>query len=155
MQDAVRAAEELLRQQAAREDAQKSEEKPKTEPTEWPRVLYCMMPILSGEEGASYREYHPILREPKNSLVRQYQKLFKFEKVNLTFSDDALKAVAEMASTRKAGARGLRTILENVMLDIMYEIPSRDDIKALEITEDIIRGLCPAIEDEDKVPASG
>ena len=113
------------------------------------------LPVLAALDPLSDDDLVHILREPKNSLVRQYQKLFKFERVNLTFTDEALKAVAQMASTRRAGARGLRTILENVMLDIMYEIPSRDDIKALEITEEIIRGESTAFESEDKVPASG
>ena len=113
------------------------------------------LPVLAALDPLSEDDLVHILREPKNSLVRQYQKLFKFERVNLTFTDGALRAVAEMASTRRAGARGLRTILENVMLEIMYEIPSRDDIKNLEITEEIIRGEASAFENEDKVPASG
>ena len=113
------------------------------------------LPVLAALDPLSEADLVHILREPKNSLVRQYQKLFKFERVNLTFTDGALEAVAEMASTRRAGARGLRTILENVMLDIMYEIPSRDDIKTLEITEEIIRGEASAFDNEDKVPASG
>ena len=113
------------------------------------------LPVLAALDPLSEDDLVHILREPKNSLVRQYQKLFKFERVNLTFTDGALRAVAQMASTRRAGARGLRTILENVMLDIMYEIPSRDDIKNLEITEEIIRGEASAFDSEDKVPASG
>ena len=113
------------------------------------------LPVLAALDPLSEDDLVHILREPKNSLVRQYQKLFKFERVNLTFTDGALRAVAQMASTRRAGARGLRTILENVMLEIMYEIPSRDDIKTLEITEEIIRGEASAFDSEDKVPASG
>jgi ATP-dependent Clp protease ATP-binding subunit ClpX len=113
------------------------------------------LPVLACLNALSEEDLVHILKEPKNSLVRQYQKLFKFEKVNLTFTDEALAAVAELAVTRRAGARGLRTILENVMLDIMYEIPSRDDIKDLEITAEIIRGECSAIDAEEKVPASG
>ncbi|MCB9760945.1 MAG: ATP-dependent Clp protease ATP-binding subunit ClpX [Alphaproteobacteria bacterium] len=86
-----------------------------------------------------------ILKEPKNSLVRQYQKLFRFEKVKLTFTDESLRAIAEEAAKRKAGARGLRTIMEMVMLEIMYEVPSQDNIKEVVITEDMIR-------DPDSIP---
>src|SRR6185436_9247332 len=70
-----------------------------------------------------------ILTEPKNALVKQYQKLFEFEDVRLRFSDGALRAVARQALARKSGARGLRSILENVMLELMYDIPSRDDVE--------------------------
>ena len=81
-----------------------------------------------------------ILQEPKNSLVKQYQKLFKFEKVKLSFTDDALAAVARRAVERKTGARGLRTILESVMLDVMYEIPSQENTREVLITEDVVTG---------------
>jgi ATP-dependent Clp protease ATP-binding subunit ClpX len=79
-----------------------------------------------------------ILTEPKNALVKQYQKLFEFEDVRLRFSDGALRAVARQALSRKAGARGLRSILENVMLDLMYDIPSRDDVEECVISEEVI-----------------
>ena len=88
-----------------------------------------------------------VLTEPRNSLVKQYQKLFKFEKVKLTFTDEALRAIAEKATRRKAGARGLRTILESVMLDIMYELPSQDNIREVVITEEVItEGKPPRVE---------
>jgi ATP-dependent Clp protease ATP-binding subunit ClpX len=79
-----------------------------------------------------------ILTEPKNALVKQYQKLFEFEDVRLRFSDGALRAVARQALGRKAGARGLRSILENVMLELMYDIPSRDDVEECVISEEVI-----------------
>jgi ATP-dependent Clp protease ATP-binding subunit ClpX len=79
-----------------------------------------------------------ILVEPKNALVKQYQKLFEFEDVRLRFSDGALRAVARQALERKSGARGLRSILENVMLDLMYDIPSRDDVEECVISEEVI-----------------
>ncbi len=88
-----------------------------------------------------------ILQEPKNSLVRQYQKLFKFEKVKLTFTEGALRAMAAKAAERKTGARGLRTICESVMLDVMYEIPSQDNIREVVITEEVITsGAAPTTE---------
>lgn len=79
-----------------------------------------------------------ILTEPKNALVKQYQRLFEFEDVRLRFTEGALRAVARQALQRKAGARGLRAILENAMLDLMYEIPSRDDIEEVVVNEEVI-----------------
>jgi ATP-dependent Clp protease ATP-binding subunit ClpX len=79
-----------------------------------------------------------ILKEPKNSLVRQYQTMFELEDVELQFTDDALKRVAADAMKRNVGARGLRIILEELMLDLMYNIPSQQDIKECVITEDAV-----------------
>ena len=69
-----------------------------------------------------------ILVEPKNALVKQYQKFFQFDDVELVFTDDALEAVADEALKRGTGARGLRAILEEVLLDVMYDLPSRTDV---------------------------
>ena len=80
-----------------------------------------------------------ILTKPKNALVRQYQKLFEFEGVGLRFTDGALRAVARKATERKSGARGLRSILEVAMLDLMYDIPSRDDIEECVVNEEVIQ----------------
>ena len=79
-----------------------------------------------------------ILKEPKNALIKQYQKLFEMEKANLKFTDGALVAIAKEAIKRKTGARGLRSILENAMLDVMYDIPSQDRVKEVVINEDVI-----------------
>ena len=79
-----------------------------------------------------------ILREPKNSLVKQYTKLFELDGVGLEFSDDAVEAIADKALERKTGARGLRAIMENVMLDLMYEIPSDDSISRCVIDKEIV-----------------
>lgn len=79
-----------------------------------------------------------ILTEPKNAIVKQYQKLFALDKVELQFTPDALQAAAEAALKFKTGARGLRTIIEEILLDVMYEIPSRHDIKKCVITADTI-----------------
>jgi len=87
-----------------------------------------------------------ILCEPKNALIKQYQKLFDMENVNLKFTDGALVAVAQEALKRKTGARGLRSILENAMLDIMYDIPSQDRVREVLINEDVIfKGTQPII----------
>ncbi len=80
-----------------------------------------------------------ILTKPKNALVKQYQKLFEFEGVGLRFTDGALRAVARQAMERKSGARGLRSILEVAMLDLMYDIPSRDDVEECVINEEVIQ----------------
>jgi len=79
-----------------------------------------------------------ILVKPRNALTKQYQRLFDFEKVKLTFTPQALKAIAHEAIKKKAGARGLRAILENLMLDIMYEIPSKENVEEIIINEEVI-----------------
>lgn len=79
-----------------------------------------------------------ILTEPKNALIKQYQKLLSFDNVRLRFTDTAIRAIAKKATERKTGARGLRAILEEIMLDVMYEIPSQKDIKECLINEDTI-----------------
>ena len=81
-----------------------------------------------------------ILTEPRSSLTKQYEKLFEMDGVKLTFTQEALDAVASLALERNTGARGLRSILEKAMTDIMYEVPSRDDILSVEITSECIRG---------------
>lgn len=86
-----------------------------------------------------------ILTEPRNALIKQYQKLMSFDKVKLKFTDTALVAIAKKAHSQKTGARGLRAILEEVMLDVMYDIPSHPDIKEVILTEDVILGKSEAI----------
>src|SRR6266508_2485838 len=80
-----------------------------------------------------------ILREPKNSLVKQYQTMLEFENVQLRFTDDAIEAIAEEALARNVGARGLKIIIEDLMLDVMYQIPSDDDIEECVITRDVVK----------------
>jgi ATP-dependent Clp protease ATP-binding subunit ClpX len=96
------------------------------------------LPVIATLTELNEEALVDILTEPKNALVKQYQKLFEFEDVRLRFSDGALRAVARQALTRKSGARGLRSILENVMLDLMYDIPSRDDVEECVISEEVI-----------------
>jgi len=79
-----------------------------------------------------------ILVRPKNAITRQYQRLFEFENVRLKFTDDALKAIAREALARKVGARGLRMILEELMLDLMYYLPSQKRIKDFEMTREMV-----------------
>ncbi len=76
-----------------------------------------------------------ILVEPKNALVKQFQKFFEMDGVELEFTEEALRAIARKAMDRKTGARGLRSIIESLLLDIMYELPSRDDVQKCVITK--------------------
>jgi ATP-dependent Clp protease ATP-binding subunit ClpX len=96
------------------------------------------LPVIATLSELDERALVDILTEPKNALVKQYQKLFEFEDVRLRFSDGALRAVARQALARKSGARGLRSILENVMLELMYDLPSRDDVEECVINEEVI-----------------
>ena len=81
-----------------------------------------------------------ILQEPKNALVKQYQKLFQMDNVELSFEQDAIEAIADKALERKTGARGLRSIMESVMMDTMYEIPSDDTIEECVVTKAAVDG---------------
>jgi ATP-dependent Clp protease ATP-binding subunit ClpX len=101
------------------------------------------LPVIASLDPLSADDLVQVLTEPRNSLVKQYQKLFKFEKVKLTFTPEALRAVAEKAVSRRAGARGLRTIFETAMLDIMYELPSQENVKEVIVTEEVINGTAP------------
>ncbi len=104
------------------------------------------LPIVSTLDELDEDALVRILCEPKNALVKQYQKLFEMENVSLKFTDGALIAVAKEALKRKTGARGLRSILENAMLDIMYDIPSQDRVREVVINEDVIfKGTQPII----------
>lgn len=96
------------------------------------------LPVVATLEELDEAALIKILTEPKNSLIKQYQKLLSFDNVRLRFTDSALSAIAKKAIQRKAGARGLRAILEDIMLDVMYEIPSRKGIKECLINEDTI-----------------
>jgi ATP-dependent Clp protease ATP-binding subunit ClpX len=96
------------------------------------------VPVLATLEELDEEALVDILTKPKNAIVKQYQKLFEFESVRLRFTDGALRAVSRQALVRKSGARGLRAILENAMLELMYEIPSRDDVEECVVGEETI-----------------
>lgn len=96
------------------------------------------LPVIATLDDLDEAALVSILREPKNALIKQYQKLFDFERVKLRFTDGALVAIAREALKRKAGARGLRSILETIMLDIMYDLPSQTNIKECIISEETI-----------------
>lgn len=110
------------------------------------------IPIVATLNELSLDALVRILTEPKNALIKQYRKLFELEHVNLKFTDAALLCVAKAALERKSGARGLRAILESVMLDIMYEIPSSPEIQECVIGEEVItRGESPLLLYENQV----
>lgn len=96
------------------------------------------LPVAAALEDLDEEALVRILQEPKNSLIRQYEQMFKFDDVKLTFTTSALKAVAKKALNRKTGARGLRSILEECMMDVMYSIPSEEGVKECVINEDVI-----------------
>ena len=96
------------------------------------------LPLIATLEELDKDALVQILTEPKNALVKQYKKLFDMEDVNLKFTDGALLAIASEALKRKTGARGLRSIIENAMLDVMYDIPSQDRVQEVVINEDVI-----------------
>ncbi len=98
------------------------------------------LPVLATLEDLDIPALIEILTAPKNALVRQYQRLFQMEEVELTFHEDALKAIAEKAIERKTGARGLRSIMEAILLDTMYDLPSLEGVEEVVISEDVVKG---------------
>ena len=98
------------------------------------------LPIVAALESLTEDDLIHILTQPKNALVKQYQRLLSFDDVELDFEEDALKAIAQKAITRKTGARGLRSIIEEVMMDVMFEIPSMTGITKVVITEAAVLG---------------
>ncbi|CAN2210317.1 ClpX ATP-dependent protease Clp, ATPase subunit [Candidatus Nanopelagicaceae bacterium] len=102
------------------------------------------LPVITSVENLDKPALMQILTEPKNALVKQYQKLFSLDDVELEFTSDALDAVAELALSRGTGARGLRAIMESVLLGVMYEVPSRTDIAKVVIEKECIESNAPA-----------
>ena len=96
------------------------------------------LPVIATLDELNIEALVDILKKPKNALVKQYQKLFEFENVKLKFTEGALMSIAKEAVKRKSGARGLRSILENIMLDVMYEIPSQSNVRECIISEEVV-----------------
>jgi ATP-dependent Clp protease ATP-binding subunit ClpX len=96
------------------------------------------LPVVGVLQDLDENALIEILTRPKNAIIKQYQRLFEFENVRLKFSDDALRAVARQAMARKVGARGLRMILEELMLDLMYHLPSQKKVKEFEVTREMV-----------------
>jgi ATP-dependent Clp protease ATP-binding subunit ClpX len=98
------------------------------------------LPIIATLEELDMDAFVSILTEPKNALTKQYGRLFEMENVEIDFRDDGLRAVAEKAMERKTGARGLRSILEGVLLNTMYDIPSMENVEKVVVDASVIRG---------------
>ena len=104
------------------------------------------IPVLVTLDELDEQALIKILLEPKNAVIKQYQELFKMDDVELEFDEDALKAIAKLAYDRKTGARGLRTIIEKSLMNIMFELPSRQDISKVILTkESVLEGKDPKL----------
>lgn len=98
------------------------------------------LPVMAVMDHLNVEDLMHVLTQPKNALIKQYQKLFKFEKINLEFSEEAIRAIAELGRDKLSGARGLRSVIESVMLEVMYEVPSVEGVSEVKIGEDVVRG---------------
>ncbi len=96
------------------------------------------MPVIATLEDLDKQALVQILTKPKNAIIKQYQKLLEYENVRLKFTDDALEAIAVLAMERKVGARGLRMIIEDLMLDLMYYLPSYKKIREFQVTREMV-----------------
>ena len=103
------------------------------------------LPVIATLDELSEDALCRIITEPRNAILKQYEKLFEMDGIKLVVKNDAIRRVASKCIERKTGARGLRSILESVMTDIMYEAPSRDDIKQVIITKDTVDGGQPKL----------
>jgi ATP-dependent Clp protease ATP-binding subunit ClpX len=104
------------------------------------------LPVISVIHQLAKEDLVTILEEPKNALVKQFQRFFQFDGIELVFADESLNAIADKALSRETGARGLRSILEDTLLDVQFELPSRRDVKKCVVTKDTIeRGLKPTL----------
>jgi ATP-dependent Clp protease ATP-binding subunit ClpX len=109
--------------------------------------LVGRLPVVVPLEALDEESLVRILKEPKNALTKQYQKLFELETVRITFEESALRAVAQKALKRGTGARGLRAILEEILLNVMFDLPSRDDVVEVRVTEScVVNGAPPMLE---------
>ncbi|MGZ4163210.1 MAG: ATP-dependent protease ATP-binding subunit ClpX [Tumebacillaceae bacterium] len=102
------------------------------------------LPVLTSLEPLDIEALKRILTEPKNAIVKQYQRLLAMDNIELVFTDDALEAIAKEAIQRKTGARGLRAIIESTMLDVMFDLPSREDVVKCVISDETVAGDAPA-----------
>jgi len=103
------------------------------------------IPVVASLAELDVEALKIILTQPKNALVKQYQKVFEMEGVKLTFTSEAVEEVAREALQRGVGARGLRIIMEDLMLDLMYDIPSQSNVKEVVITRDVVRSSAKPI----------
>jgi len=114
--------------------------------------LVGRLPVVTALEPLHEESLVRVLTEPKNALTRQYQHLFSMEEADLKFTDTALKAIARRAAERKTGARGLRSIIENVMLDIMFDLPDQPRGSRYVITDDVVEGRVQLFSEDSESP---
>ena len=112
------------------------------------------MPIIATLDDLDEKSLVKILKEPKNSLIKQYQRLFEFEEVELEFHDDAIKEIAKKAISKKTGARGLRSILENILLKTMFELPDMENVVKVTVDGGAVRGVSEPIVTYGKKPST-
>ena len=119
------------------------------------------LPVMSAVHQLTRDDLISILTEPRNALTKQFQKFFAFDGIDLVFSDDSLNSIADKALERATGARGLRSILEEILLEVQFELPSRRDVKKCVVTRETVEnGLPPTLvteavaEDEDEPEAA-
>ncbi len=104
------------------------------------------LPVVSAVHQLTREDLVSILVEPRNALVKQFQRFFSFDGIELVFSDDSLTAVAEKGLERETGARGLRSIIEEILLEVQFELPSRRDVKKCVVTKETVeKGLTPTL----------
>ena len=103
------------------------------------------LPVFASVQPLDKAALIAVLTQPRNSLVRQYQRLLALDNVELVFTDEALSVAAELALKHETGARGLRTIIERTLLDVMYEAPSLPDVRRCVINADTVRGQAPPL----------
>ena len=104
------------------------------------------LPVTSAVHQLSREDLITILTEPRNAIVKQFQRFFGFDGIELIFSEEALKAVANKALERETGARGLRSIIEEILLEVQFELPSRRDVKKCVVTKETVeRGVKPTL----------
>ena len=117
------------------------------------------LPVIATLEDLDEDALIQILSEPKNALVKQYQRLFEMEDVELTFHEDALREIAKRAIVRKTGARGLRSIMEKILLDTMFDLPTLEGVQEVVISDEVVKGNARPLyiyadRREEKAPAS-
>ncbi len=101
------------------------------------------LPVIAVVDQLTKEDLYSILTKPKNAIIKQYKRLFEFDGVDLEFTDEALVAISELAMERKTGARGLRAIMEEIMLDVMYKVPSMKNVRKVIVTEDVVKSHKP------------
>ncbi len=105
--------------------------------------LVGRLPVVVALDSLDHKSLIEVLTRPKNAITKQYQRMLSLDGVDLVFTDDALRAAADEALKLETGARGLRAIIERVLLDVMYEVPSRRDIRRVVVDDAAVRGLTP------------